>query len=120
MNNGERTCIVCGKKYRYCGNCSDNNVKKETWRNIYCSDNCKKIFEILSAQANGHITDREAYSEISKLNTNNLDNFREDIKIQIKKITPITSYDGDVSQKNNGDKFFKPQNKKNIVKDKFD
>ena len=125
MNTGDRICIICGTKYKYGGNCSDNAVKHETWRNIYCSENCRKIFDVLSAQANGHISDKDAYNEISKLDIKNLESFRDDIKDQIKRITPVTSYSSasdveETSAPKKSEKFFKPQNKKSIVKDKFE
>ena len=36
MARGDRVCIICGKKYHYCGsNCQEPNAK-ETWRALYC------------------------------------------------------------------------------------
>lgn len=42
-----KTCIVCGEKYTFCPTCAD--VKDlEMWKNIYCSENCKKLFHAAS------------------------------------------------------------------------
>lgn len=42
-----KTCIVCGEKYTFCPTCA-NARDLETWKNIYCSENCKKIFHAAS------------------------------------------------------------------------
>lgn len=42
-----KSCIVCGEKYTFCPTCADTK-KLEMWRNIYCSENCKKIFHAAS------------------------------------------------------------------------
>ena len=42
-----KTCVVCGQKYTFCPTCADTK-DLEMWRNIYCSDNCKKLFSAAS------------------------------------------------------------------------
>ena len=42
-----KTCIVCGQKYTFCPTCSETK-ELEMWRNIYCSENCKKLFRAAS------------------------------------------------------------------------
>lgn len=42
-----KICIVCGQKYTFCPTCSDTK-DLEMWRNIYCSENCKKLFHAAS------------------------------------------------------------------------
>lgn len=42
-----KICIVCGDKYTFCPTCADTK-NLEMWRNIYCSENCKKLFHAAS------------------------------------------------------------------------
>ena len=42
-----KICIVCGQKYTFCPTCSETE-KLEMWKNIYCSENCKKLFRAAS------------------------------------------------------------------------
>ena len=42
-----KTCIVCGEKYTFCPTCSEAK-DLEMWRNIYHSENCKKLFHAAS------------------------------------------------------------------------
>jgi len=42
-----KTCIVCGEKYTFCPTCAQVR-ELEMWRNIYCSENCKKLFHAAS------------------------------------------------------------------------
>lgn len=86
-----RVCNVCGKAYEYCNNCSDNGHKGETWRNIYCSENCKKIFDVLSAQAFNHITDKEAKEKLKELDLSKVDTFKDSYKKQIRQIQSVST-----------------------------
>lgn len=54
-----KTCVVCGKKYEYCGHC-DKNGQNHRWKINYCSENCKDIFDIISKYANKHISIEDA------------------------------------------------------------
>lgn len=91
MENLNRTCVVCQTKYHYCGNCSDTHNPKETWRNIYCSENCMNIFDVLSAHAFGHITDAEANKKLKELDISKVKDFRNDFKKQINDIQSAKS-----------------------------
>jgi hypothetical protein len=42
-----RTCKICGKQYEYCGHCPNKNVI-EPWRNLYCSENCRDSYTVMS------------------------------------------------------------------------
>ena len=86
MAEKNRTCIVCQTKYRWCGNCSDNANQKETWRHLYCSKNCMKIFNILSEYTFKHIDEQQAKNKLKDVDLSKLDGFRKDFKDQIKQI----------------------------------
>lgn len=60
-----KTCIVCGKKYEYCGHC-DKGGQENRWKSNYCSENCRDIFDIVSKYVNHHIQIEEAKQELLK------------------------------------------------------
>lgn len=64
-----RTCAICGVKYRYCPTC-DEDRKKPTWMTMYCGERCKQLNDILIANTFGRKTDAETADE---LRTNGFD-----------------------------------------------
>lgn len=58
-----KTCIVCGKKYEYCGHC-DKGGQENRWKTNYCSENCRDIFNIISKYVNHHISIDDAKQEL--------------------------------------------------------
>lgn len=64
-----KECVVCGTKYEYCGNC--NGAKKaDTWRNNFCSENCRDLFKTASDFAGKLITVEDAKRQLSDINLN--------------------------------------------------
>ena len=90
MAKGKRTCIICGAKYSYCPNCGDGD-KAETWRYLYDSELCNKIFDILSALAHDHIKKDEAKRKLEALNIPKGMKFNESVKEQIDAIMAFES-----------------------------
>lgn len=83
-----RTCIVCGKKYNYCPHCRSYNPY-ETWRMIYCSNNCRNVFHIFDDYRANKVDAKEAYEKISKYNLDNLTDLVNDtVKEIVKKGKP--------------------------------
>lgn len=83
----DRKCIVCPDKhhYKYCSNCSGYN-SKETWRFLYCSQNCKEIYSIASDFVNGKLTGLEAKHKLEKLDLSDLEFYHSVIKKNIEDI----------------------------------
>ena len=54
-----RNCIVCGKAYYHCGHCKDSDAQS-VWRNIYDTEECRKIFDICSAYVNKNMSKGDA------------------------------------------------------------
>lgn len=68
---GEKVCMICGKHYVYCPNCG-NGDPKETWRNLYCSDNCRTAFDVLSKWKNNAIATPDAKKILEELKVDSM------------------------------------------------
>lgn len=79
MARGERICITCGKKYVYCPNCQKGDPS-ETWRNIYCSDECRDIYKICNSFAFGHINIETAKKQLDKYGITDRSIYNEDVR----------------------------------------
>lgn len=119
MSRGDRKCLICQKAYRFCGNCANEENREDTWRNVFCSENCREIFNILSMQGNGHIESSEAKTKLAKLDLSKLEGFRDDFKKQIESINKSYVAVEQPKPQDNAPKFQKPfqQQNKKIVKE---
>lgn len=86
MSEKKRTCLVCRTKYDWCNHCSSKAHDREEWKNIYCSENCKDIFDIVSAREFNHIGSLEAKTKLQSKDLSGLEGFREDLKKIVKDI----------------------------------
>jgi len=66
MAKNMRTCKICGKKYEYCGHCPSKNTI-EPWRNLYCSEKCREVFNVLDNFASKKISKEEAKKKLESL-----------------------------------------------------
>lgn len=57
-----RKCIVDLTEYKYCPHCGDN--PDETWRFIYCSENCRGIDKVMQGFVSGRLSELEAQEEL--------------------------------------------------------
>lgn len=62
----QRTCLVCGTKYEYCPHCGKHNPK-ETWRFLFCSENCNKVDNVIASFRSKEISADEAKNKLSAL-----------------------------------------------------
>ena len=87
----DRKCIVCPDKhiYKYCSHCAGYN-SKETWRYLYCSQNCRGIYNIATDFSKGKISGLEAKKELEKYDLSDLEFFNSTIKNEIEEILSIT------------------------------
>ena len=72
MSNN-RTCKVCGTKYKYCPTCG-SDAFKPAWMSMFCSRNCYDTFITLSNLTNKKITEEMAKKEIIKFDTSKVIN----------------------------------------------
>lgn len=80
-----RTCIICGSRYGYCGACNED-ASKPTWYFIFDGQNCHDIYEVCTQYRDKEIDVKEAYKKISKLDISNIKDFAEPTRKQIEEI----------------------------------
>lgn len=61
-----RTCGICRKKYSYCPSCAAD-AKKPTWMAIFCSENCRELYNVLNDYDNKHLSEEEAFILLNNL-----------------------------------------------------
>ena len=76
IERNNKTCIVCGKSYKYCGGCAEY-AHLEPWHSIYCSNNCKDIFNAVSMY--NKVSNEETKEKLNKCDLSNKDNFHKNI-----------------------------------------
>ena len=76
MVRNNKTCILCGNKYSYCSGCAEFDHLPR-WMEIYCSENCKKIFNALSSYNMNHKTKEEAKAILEKCDLTMTDTYSE-------------------------------------------
>ena len=84
-NKNNRTCIICGRSYRYCPTCGED-TGKPTWYAIFDGENCHDIYETCVAYRDKNITVKEAYEKMNKLDLSYLDSIVPATKAQIEEI----------------------------------
>ena len=77
-----RKCIICHKKYSYCPSCAaDSN--KPTWMILFCSNNCRDLYNILNDYSHKLLTKEDAYNKLKGLEISCADelpwNFKENL-----------------------------------------
>ena len=55
-----KKCTACGTTYEYCNSCAEFKTQP-SWKNIFCDEDCKKIFMAVTDYKAGEITAEEAY-----------------------------------------------------------
>ena len=75
----DKKCIVCNKHHKYCANDARYN-KDETWRNLYCSEECRAVFDIYNEFKHGLIDSGEVSKRIKKVNYGELNKINEPMR----------------------------------------
>lgn len=81
----ERRCIVDMTEYKYCNHCGQYNPD-ETWRFIFCSENCREIYKVIERYVAGKCSANEAREELEKCDLSNMDHFSKGIKKDVDEI----------------------------------
>lgn len=85
MSKKNRICKACGESYSYCPNCSGATAA-EKYRIMFCSKNCRDVFQACVRYNMKHTTKEEAKAELSKLDLSKRSHFSDQIKSDIDKI----------------------------------
>lgn len=99
MPQANRVCKTCGKNYFFCSNC-DKTLNSPQWMLMWCSENCKAVFEIVSDYAQKRLSKQDAKKKLEKCNlkveytfTEKIRNYIEEImaeeKVETKEVKPI-------------------------------
>ena len=79
MDKFNRTCLVCGIKYRYCSSCREY-ITTPQWKNLFHSENCKEVFHIVSDYLQGHMTKGNAIQALHDCDLSEKDKYKQNIK----------------------------------------
>ncbi len=108
MVENNKTCIVCGKTYTYCPNCSSYS-KYPLWYDLFDGENCYEIYDACASYRDKIITKENAKKKLDKCNINNI------TSTKLKSlVNEIVSVDKAVNVENNVD--IKKDIKTNFVK----
>lgn len=81
----ERKCIVDLTNYRYCNQCNEFNPD-ETWRFLFCCENCRNIYRIVDEYDAKKITANEAKEKLEKCDLTKIDSFQKFVKRDIERM----------------------------------
>ena len=84
----ERKCIVCGEAYSYCPRCGED-LNKPSWYGIFCSDNCREIYDTTLKYAECLLTKAEAKAALNKLDITKKEQFHPVIKMRVNEIMGV-------------------------------
>lgn len=59
-----RACGICKTKYSYCPTCAAD-AHKPTWMAVFCSENCREIYNVLDDCRYRSLSKKEAYERLS-------------------------------------------------------
>lgn len=76
MIKDNKICILCGKKYSFCNRCEEYDHLPR-WMAIYCSENCKNIFNTISGYNMKLKTKEEAASALGECDLSKKNQFNQ-------------------------------------------
>ena len=88
-----KTCTVCNTKYSFCPNCAADN-SKPSWMNMFCSENCKNLFQAATDFYAGELTPGKAKAVVEKADLSNKANFKPSV---VKFIDELADVEADYS-----------------------
>lgn len=86
-------CVICGKEYHYCNSCDSH---KPSWMMSFCSDNCRRIYNVASCYNAKTIDGERALDEVKQLDISKIENFSNATKRIIKSILSLDKKEEDV------------------------
>ena len=83
MLNDNKVCILCNTHYKYCEGCPSKYNVNETWRNIFCSEECRDIYSIYDSLKANKTTDSEAGKMLRKYDASYIERTKEPMKAML-------------------------------------
>lgn len=80
-----KKCMVCRKDYKYCNTCP-SDLNNQSWKMLFDKENCKNIYNILSARTANKLTDQEAVNQLNQCDLSEKDGYNEKIKTYINRL----------------------------------
>lgn len=87
----ERKCIVDLKEYKYCPHCNKYN-SAETWRTIFCSENCRGIYKVVERFKSNGISALEAQELLKEYDLSGMNDYHPFIKKDLDTIYAVKAY----------------------------
>lgn len=79
MAKVNRTCIVCHKKYSYCGTCAAD-INKPTWMAVFCCENCRTLYNTINDYRRGSLSKEKAADILNKLDHSSAEELPKNFK----------------------------------------
>lgn len=89
MPNLNKTCLVCNTAYKYCYGCPAD-IKNPSWMMLFDKQECREIFNTLTAETQNLITKEEAKEKLKKYDLDNMF-IKKNLKDHIDKILNNTN-----------------------------
>lgn len=89
MASDNKTCILCHKKYRYCGHCKSTAVHEPSWKNAWDTEECMNIFQILADYIHGKTTAVEAKKKLMEYDLKDKDSYSPNMKKAAEEIMAV-------------------------------
>ena len=85
MSKVIRQCVMCSKKYEHCSHCGS---APQLWKNIFCSENCRDIYNVLNKYDGKLITKKDGIEMLKGLDISVASKFNDRFKKLAEELTP--------------------------------
>ena len=85
MGKLNKICYVCNKSYKHCYSCP-SDLNHPSWMEMFDTENCKNIFNILCKHGQKMITDEETRMQLKDCDLSQKEHFADNIIEHINKV----------------------------------
>ena len=85
MAKTQRKCVMCGTVYEHCGHCG---AAPQLWKNIFCSENCRDIYDVLNKYDGKLITKEDGTERLKAFDLSVVLKFNDRFKALANELTP--------------------------------
>ena len=85
MAKTQRKCVMCGTVYEHCGHCG---AAPQLWKNIFCSENCRDIYDVLNKYDGKLITKEDGVERLKAFDLSVVTKFNDRFKALANELTP--------------------------------